>query len=516
MPNKRLSMRKVREILRLKFEGGLSNRAIARSVSLSPTSVSDCLLRCSTAGIVWPLDPELDDAQLEAQLYPGLPADQPRQRAPLAFSHVHTELRRKGVTLLLLWQEYKAEHPEDGYQYSCFCDHYRRWRGKLDVVMRQTHRAGERLFTDFSGDGIDIIDPKTGVVNQAELFVAVLGASGYTFAEAFESQELRFWIQAHIHAFEYCGGVPEIVVPDNTRTAVTHPCRYEPDLNPTFLELANHYNTVVIPARVQKPKDKAKVENGVLLAQRWILAALRNHQFFSVAQANEAIAEKLEELNDRKLQLLDTTRRALYESLDRPALKPLPQYRYELAQWSEPRVNIDYHVDVERHYYSVPYTLVHKKVDARRTATTVEIFFKNRRVASHKRSYQRGGYTTLKEHMPKAHQQYLEWTPSRILKWAATSGPFTGQLASKIMETKRHPEQGYRACLGVLRLGKAYGNDRLEAACERALTVGTHSYKSVQSILKNGLDRQPLPEITRKPEPVSIDHENIRGAEYYQ
>jgi len=516
MPKKRLSMRKLREILRLKFERGLSNRAIARSISVSPTSVSDCLLRSKMAGIVWPLDPEMDEVQLETKLYLGPSSSQGHQKATPDFSHIHEELRRKGVTLQLLWQEYKQEHLEDGYQYSRFCEHYRRWRKKLDVVMRQTHRAGEKMFTDFSGDGIDIIDPKTGEVSQGELFIAVLGASGYTYAEAFASQQLRFWIQAHMHAFEYFAGVTEIIVPDNTRTAVTHPCRYEPDLNPTFLELANHYDTVIIPARIRKPKDKAKVENGVLIAQRWILATLRNHRFFSLAQANEAIAEKLEELNDRKFQILETTRRALYENLDRPALKPLPPSRYEFAEWSKPKVNVDYHVDVQKHYYSVPYTLVHKQLDARRTATTVEIFFKNRRVASHKRSYKKGHFTTLKEHMPKAHQQYLEWTPSRILQWASKSGPATGQLAGKIMEAKRHPEQGYRACLGVLRLGKAYGNDRLEAACSRALAVGTHSYKSVQSILKHGLDQQPLPETGEKQEPPSIEHENIRGSKYYQ
>jgi transposase len=350
---------------------------------------------------------------------------------------------------------------------------------------------------------------------EAPLFVAALGASSYTYAEAFESEQLRCWIKGHIHAFEYFEGVTDMVVPDNPKTAVSKPCYYEPDINPTYNDLADHYDTAVLPARPRKPRDKAKVESAVLVAQRWIIAALRNHVFFSVAEANEAIAQKREELNNRKFKKLDTTRRELFETIDKPALKPLPPSRFEFAEWSSPKVHIDYHVEVDKHYYSVPYKLVHKRMEARRTATTVEVFFKGRRVASHKRSYVKGGYTTLPEHMPESHRRYQEWTPERIRQWASKTGPATAQLADKIMASKRHPEQGFRACLGLLRLGKKYGDGRLEAACARALAIGSHSYKSVKSILKNGLDRQAVLSDVGRKKTVPVTHENLRGPEYY-
>jgi transposase len=517
MPAKRLSMRKIREILRLHHERGLSNRAIARSVAASPATVSGCLLRAKVVGLGWPLEPEMDDTALENLLYP-VPDAGRAPRAEPDFETIHKEMRRKGVTLQLLWQEYKLDHPDDGYQYSRFCERYKRWRGDLDVVMRQRHRAGEKMFSDFSGDGIPVFDRETGEVRQAELFVAVLGASCYTYAEAFETQQLPDWVAGHIHAYEYFGGVPEITVPDQPRTAVSKPSKYEPVINPTFLEMAQHYRTAIIPARPAKPRDKAKVENAVLIAQRWIIAPLRNQRFFSLAQVNEAVAERLELFNGRKFQKLDTTRVELFEALDKPALQGLPARRYEYADWLNPRVNIDYHVEIERHYYSVPYQLVHKKVEARCTTTTIEIFYKRKRVASHRRSYHAGGATTAREHMPKAHQRHAEWTPSRILTWAGQTGPATRSLAEKIMQSRKHPEQGYRSCLGLLRLGKTYGSERLEAACGRALAIGARSYQSVKSILKTGLDRQALPD--RKAQQTDqqqniADHENIRGSDYY-
>ena len=517
MPAKRLSMRKIREILRLHHECGLSNRAIGRSIAVSPSTVSDCLLRTKVAGLGWPLAPEMDDTVLENLLYPL--ADEGRgPRAEPNFESIHKELRRKGVTVQLLWQEYKLNHPDDGYQYSQFCERYRRWRGDLDVVMRQQHRAGEKMFSDFSGDGIGIINRETGEVRQAELFVAILGASCYTYAEAFDTQQLKDWVAGHIHSYEYFGGVPEITVPDQPRTSVSRPSRYEPGINPTFLEMAQHYRTAIIPARPAKPRDKAKVEGAVLIAQRWIIAPLRNQQFFSLAQVNEAVAERLELLNGRKFQKLDATRAELFMMLDKPALQGLPARRYEYADWVYPRVNIDYHVEIDRHYYSVPYQLVHKKVEARCTVTTIEIFFKRKRVASHRRSYHAQGATTAREHMPKAHRRHVEWTPSRILTWAGQTGPATRSLAEKILQSRKHPEQGYRSCLGLLRLGKTYGSDRLEAACVRAQAVGARSYQSVKSILKTGLDRQPLPiqkDQSTDQKPEVVDHENIRGSGYY-
>ncbi|MBU0755326.1 MAG: IS21 family transposase [Planctomycetes bacterium] len=515
MPAKRLSMRKIRETLRLSWAQGFSQRKVSRSISVSQSTVAECLLRARAAGLSWPLDPALDDAALEVKLYPPA-STASKSRALPGFKHIHRELRRKGVTLMLLWQEYKQDHPDDGYHYSQFCELYRKYKGQLNVVMRQEHRAGEKMFIDFSGDGIAITDPHTGVVSKAELLIATLGASNYTYAEAFPSQQLPCWIEGHIHAYEYFEGVAKATVPDNTKTAVTHPCHFEPDLNATYLDMARHYGTAILPARVRKPRDKAQVEGAVLIAQRWILAALRNHTFFSIEQANEAISEKLEELNGRRFQKLDTTRKELFETLDKPALLPLPGRRYEFADWKTPRVNIDYHVEVDKHYYSVPYSLVHKYLDARFTATCVELFHKGRRVASHVRSFEKGKHTTLKEHMPKSHQQYLEWTPTRILAWANQTGEKTAALAQEILNRRAYPEQGYRSCLGLLRLGKAYGKDRLEAACERALYLGAYAYKSVKSILRTGLDRQPLLQAKGSCKQIPVDHKNIRGAIYYR
>ena len=466
------------------------------------------------AGLSWPLSDALDDVALEALLYPPTPHSSEARFIP-DWAVVHQEMRRKHVTLQLLWEEYKRDHPEEGYEYSQFCHLYREFRGKLDVVMRQQHVAGEKVFVDYSGDGIDIVDRGTGEIWEAQLFVAVLGASSYTYAVATESQELRWWIEAHIRTFEYFGGVSEIMVPDNTRTAVTRPCNYEPDLNPTYQEMARYYDTAVIPARKRKPKDKAKVEGGVLIAQRWILAALRNHTFFSLQQANQAIFEKLEELNNKRFQKLPTTRRELFETLDRPALKALPATRYEMSEWSRPKVSIDYHVEIERHYYSVPHSLIHKRMDARRTTTIIEICFKGRRVAAHRRSYVVGGYTTIKEHMPKAHQQHLEWTPSRIIRWAEKTGPRTGLLIQTLIESKPHPEQGYRASLGILRLEKRYTTERLEAACDRALAIDSISYRAVNSILKTGMDRLPDPSDSEPQLDLPVDHANVRGPDYY-
>ena len=513
MPAERLSMRKIREILRLRFEQGLKHRAIARSISASAATVGDCLGRAKAAGVTWPLDPAIDDAQLEARLYTLGRSGGPQTKVQPDCEYLHQELRRKGVTLMLLWQEYKQNHPTAGYQYSQFCGIYQRFHNSLDLVLRQEHRAGEKIFVDFSGDGIPITDPTTGEVSEAPLFVAVLGASNYTYAEAFESEQMRFWIEAHIHAFEFFGGVAELVVPDNTRSAVNRPCRYDPDINRTYLEMARHYRTAVMPARVRKPRDKAKVENAVLVAQRWILAALRNHIFFSVEEANQAIHAKLAELNERKFEKLDSTRQQLFETIDRPALHPLPRSRFEFAEWSCPTVGIDYHVDVDGHFYSVPYHLHQKKVEARFTLTTVEVFFKGNRVASHLRSYVKGGVTTCWEHMPEKHQKHLEWTPERIRDWAGKAGPATAKLAEVIMQSRPHPALGYRACLGLIRLGKSLRQrDRLEAACVRALAIGARSYRSVKSILKTGLDQQQIEQaVTDKP----ITHDNLRGPDYY-
>ena len=470
MARRRLSMRKIKEVLRLKFANGRSIRQIGKSCNIGRTTVSDYIGRAVKAGLSWPLPADLDDKAIEALLYPSVKNGSIKKHAMPSMEYLHQELRRKSVTLHLLWYEHKQENP-DGYQYSRFCDLYRVWEKKLDVCLRQEHRAGEKLFIDYAGQTIPIINRTTGEITRAQIFLAVLGASNYTYAEATPSQELPFWIKSHVHAFEFFGGVPEILVPDNLKSGVTLPCRYEPDINPTYQDLAEHYGTVVIPARSRKPKDKAKVEAGVLIVERRILAALRNHTFFSIAELNKEISQRLVELNNRKFQKLDATRKGLFLKIDQPALQPILATAYEYAEWKKARVNIDYHIEVFRHYYSVPYQLARKQVDVRLTDSTIEVLLKNRRVTSHVRSFKEGGFTTLWEHMPKSHQKYLEWTPSRIIDWAGKNGPKTQRLISHIMECKPHPEQGFRSCLGIMGLAKRYSAERLEAACHRALMV---------------------------------------------
>jgi len=506
-------MRKIKEVLRLKWAHKLSNRKIAKSCLIARSTVADYLLRAKLAGLSWPLDPELDDTALENLLFSVTDKSVSAERRMPDMQYLYRELRRKSVTMQLLWYEYKQANP-DGYQYSQFCNLYRKWVKKLDLTLRQEHRAGEKLFIDYAGQTVSIVDPKTGEITEAQIFLAALGASNYTFAEASSSQDLPSWIKSHVHAFEFFGGVTQILVPDNLKAGVTNPCRYEPDINPTYQDLAEHYGTTVIPARSGKPKDKAKVESAVLVAERWILAALRNHTFFSLTELNKAIRERLHDLNNRKFQKLNTTRRQLFATIDRPALKPLPKRPYEYAEWKKARVNIDYHIEIYRHYYSVPYQLVREQLDVRLTSSSVEVLYKNKRVASHQRSYRKGGFTTLKEHMPKSHQRYLEWTPSRIIRWAEKNGPKTQKLITRVLDSRTHPEQGYRSSLGIMRLGKDYSPQRLEAACERALFINAYSYKSVHSILKKGLDQQPfLFEEIENTQP--LNHHNIRGKHYY-
>lgn len=512
MANKRISMRKIREVLRLCWDKGLSSRQASGSCGVARGTVRNILDRAEGAHLSWPLPEDLDDASLENLLFPSsVPLTTERRNMP-SFDHIRTELTRKHMTLQRLWEEYRENNP-DGYQYSQFCLRYRAWLGTLDVALRQDYKAGEKLFVDYAGDTIPVHDPVTGAVTPAYLFVAALGASNYTYAEAVLSRELPSWIGLHVHTFEFMGCVPEIVVPDNVTTGVTHPCRYEPDINPTYQDLATYYSTAVIPARVRKARDKAKVESAVLIAERWIIAALRNHTFFSIGELNRAIREKLGDFNNRLLQKMKVSRKHLFETIDKPAMKPLPDKRYEYAEWAKPRVNIDYHVELDRHYYSVPYQLRKQVVDARMTSTTVEIFFKGKRVASHARSYFHWKHTTCPEHMPESHRRYLEWTPSRIVRWAEKSGPSTAEIVREIMERRPHPEQGFRSCLGIMRLARRYGSERLEAACARALVLNAYSYKSVESILKNKLDGKDLPESTPG---KCIVHENIRGRSYYK
>lgn len=505
-------MRKIREVLRLKWACGLTERQIAKSCALARSTVGEYLRRATEAGLSWPLPETLDDVALEAGLFPTpLPSTVPRSQPH--WPAVHQELKRKGVTLALLWQEYRANHP-DGYQYSRFCDLYRRWTETLDLPMRQEHKAGEKTFVDYTGHTVPVREPLTGETRQAQIFVAVLGASSYTFAEATWTQSLPDWTGSHARAFAFFGGVTELVVPDNLKSGVSRPCRYEPDLNPSYAEMAAHYGIAVVPARVRKPKDKAKAEVGVQVAERWILARLRNRTFFSLGELNAAIAELLTELNQRPMQKLGESRRSLFERLEKPVLRPLPPEPYQYADWRKTRVGLDYHVEVDGHHYSVPHRLVKQPVELRLTATTLEVLHRGKRVASHALSLVKGGTTTVFDHMPRAHQRHREWTPEKLLQWAHQIGPATVSVFAAIQEDRPHPEQGFRSCLGIQRLAKHYGSDRLEAACRRALATETLTYRSIQSILQRGLDRQPLPEPDAETAP--IQHPNIRGPLYYR
>jgi transposase len=474
-------MRKFIEVLRL-HALGLTQRQIARSCSVAQSTVHEYLKAAAGAGLDWPLPPEWNEQRLEEILSQKPRSGAKARRAALPnFPAIRKQLQtHRNLTLQLLWEEYREGNPE-AYSYSHFCELYHDWARTLDVVLRHEHRAGEKMFVDYAGDKIPIYDRRTGeVLYLASIFVAVLGASNYTFAEATASQDLACWIGSHVRALEFIGGSPEAVIPDNVKTGVRHPCRYEPDLNPTYREMAEHYGLAVLPARPYKPRDKAKAEAGVQVAQRWIVAALRHTKFFSLADLNEAIAPLLDRLNQRPFRKRrDACRASLFQQLDQPALKPLPVERYILAQWKKVRPNIDYHVEIERHYYSVPYQLVGVELEARYTAATVEIFYHGVRVASHRRGLVPHLSTTLHDHRPKSHQAHLEWTPSRLIHWAGTVGPATAQLVQTILESKPHPEMGYRACLGIMSLAKTYTTARLEAASQRALLLRAHSYQSL-------------------------------------
>lgn len=512
MANSRLSMRKIKDVLRLHFERNLSARQIGHSLKISHNTATQYLHRARTAGLAWPLPADLSDSELESLLFPVLSPSSVKRPEP-NWADVHMERKRRSVTLLLLWEEYKAEHP-DGLQYSQFCDRYRAFVGKLKPSMRQIHVAGEKAFIDYAGQTLPIQDPVSGEVREAQIFVAVLGASNYTFAEATWTQNLSDWIGSHVRAFTFFGGAPKLLVPDNLRSGVSKACRYEPDINPTYDDMAAHYGAAVIPARVRKPKDKSKVEVAVQIVERWILARLRNRIFLSLREANLAIAALVADLNDRPFKKLPGNRKEVFETLDKPALLPLPHVPYVFAEWKQATVNIDYHIEVAGHYYSVPCSLIKKRIDVRITASTVECFHKGQRVAAHPRSMQKGHHTTVMEHMPRSHREYAGWTPERIMEWAHKLGPNVAALAEAIMDSRKHPVQGYRSCLGVIRLAKEHGDNRLDAACERALRLGALSLKSLKSILKTGLDRLPLP--IHAPDQTSVPHENVRGPQYYR
>lgn len=505
-------MRKIRDVLRYRHSAGLSLEAIARALKISKGVVAKYLRLAMAVGLSWPIPDALDDAALEKLLYRQGAAREATFAEP-DYALVHQELKRKGVTLTLLWEEYRQAVGERGYQYTAFCTRYRDWAGKLKRSMRQTHRAGEKLFADYAGPTVPIVDAATGEIRPASIFVAVLGASSYTFACATPGQTQADWLTGIGRALTFIGGVPALIVPDNPRALVSGPDRYEPELNRATAEFAHHYDTVILPARPKKPQDKAKVESGVQVVERWILARLRHRRFFSVAELDAAVAELLPALNTRPFKKLPGCRQVAFAQVDAPYLRPLPNAAFVIADWKKATVNIDYHVEFERSYYSVPHALIHQAVELRITRHTVEVLAKGKRVASHPRSSRQGHYATLAEHMPAAHRAHAEWSPGKLQTWAASVGPSTAELVKRLLLEKKHPEQGYRSCLGLMRLTRNHGQTRMEAACERALAVGAHRYRSVASILENGLDRQPV--LPQQAELALPDHANVRGPDYY-
>ncbi len=514
MPAARITMRQVREILRLTFLGA-SGHEIARRTGVAPSTVRSTLKRAAALGIGWPLPDGQNDACLERLLYKASGAKQGHRHRPEPdWAFLHRELKRKHVTLSILWDEYIAEHP-NGYRYSRFCELYSAYEGKLPLTMRQTHRGGEKLFVDYAGDTVPVIvDRLRGLTRPAQVFVAVMGASNFTYAEASFSQSLPDWILAHCHAFEALGGVPELLVPDNTKVAIIKACRYDPQVNRTYEAMADHYGAAILPARPRKPRDKAKVEACVLIVERYLLGRLRHRQFYSLSELNQAIQEMLVWINEeRLLRRIGQTRRQLFEELDRPLLKPLPAEAYVYAEWRVRRAGIDYHVEVEDHYYSVPYRFANKELEVRLTARTLEVFHKGERIASHLRNSSNHHHTTVSEHMPESHRRFAGWTIERIRREAASIGTSASSLCELILEKRRHREQGFRACLGIVRLAKPYGSQRLEAACLRALEIGAYTYRSVKSILDNNLDRQ-MPAAAPK-DGLPLIHANIRGPRYY-
>lgn len=510
MPAERVSMRKIRDVLRLSHELGLSRRAVAEATGVGKSAVGNYLRRAETAGLTWSQATVLDDAELERRLFHALDGGPGRADPDWAF--IHGELKRRGVTRVLLWQEYKAEHPS-GYSYSRFCERFEQWRRRLTATMRQTHAGGDKLFVDWAGDTIAVVDPLTGHEQQAHIFVAALGASNYTYAEARWTETLPDWIGAHVNAIAAIGGVPKAVVPDNLKAGITKPSRYEPGINRTYQDLAAHYGFVVLPTRVRRPRDKAKVEVAVQIVERFVLAKLRNRRFFSLAELNAAVFACVAEINTKTSRKLGASRADLLEILDRPALKALPPAPFEYAEWKRCGVAPDYHVEIAGHYYSVPSRLIRETVDARMTSATVELFHKGVRVASHARSVVRHRHTTIADHMPSSHRRYADWTPARMMSEAAKTGPATVALFEAIMRAKPHPEQGFRSCLGILNLLRSYGPERVEAACRRGNDIGATTYGSIASILRHGLDRAYVREAP--PDTPPLRHGNIRGPGYY-
>lgn len=510
MPRKRLSMHKIKELLRLKFALNLSTRQISSSLAISVGSTQDYLARARIAGISWPMCEEISDQDIEDLLFPSSSGSKIDHK-PLPDWHlIECALKQKGVTLRLLWEEYRLIY-SNGLGYSHFCKHYCDFKQTIDPRMRQSHKAGEKLFVDYSGVTLPLTNRTTGAISNVQVFVATMGASSYTYAEAILTQSIPDWISSHIRAFEFFGGVPQILVCDNLRSGVTHSCLYEPNIQRTYEELGRHYSIAIVPARVRKPRDKAKVEAGVQRIEQRVLARLRNRQFFSVSDMNRAIKPLLEEMNRQPMQGFEHSRLDLFEQLDKPVLRSLPLHRYEIGIWSHARVGTDYHITFDNCHYSVPYYLNSQQVDVRASRNVIEIFYMNERVTSHVRITDKLGCSTLQEHMPEKHKAYSDWTNERMHAWLQEQGGSILSVGEAIFAEQLHPLQAVRSCIGLVRLSENYGSDRLEAACKRALEMSSPCYSTIKAILEKGMDRTSSKELVKEP----FQHHNIRGAEYY-
>lgn len=513
MPNKGVTMRKIKTVLRLYYEAKLSQRKIAKSLQLSVGVVNKYLQRAVECNLSWPLPTEYEDETKLAELMSTVSKKAVLQNTAFDFKEIHQEMKRKSVTLQLLWEELQTTQASF-VSYSHFCLLYRSWRKSQPQSMRQIHKAGDKVFVDYAGQTVNVIDPDTGEVRTAQIFVGVLGASCYTYAEATWSQQLPDWIGSHVRMLNFFGGCPTLIVPDNLRSGITKACRYEPEINQTYADFIDYYKTAVLPARPVKPKDKAKVENAVLIVERWILARLRNREFIGLAKLNEEIRGLVHYLNQKPFKKLPGSRATAFAEIDQPVLNPLPIYPYEYADFKKARVHIDYHVELDYHYYSVPYSLIGKEINIRFTISRVECWYLGKQIAIHARSYKKGKHTTLSEHMPKSHRKHMEWTPGRFLNWASQIGSSTTSLVKHLLENKPHPEQGYRSCLGLLSLAKRFGEARLEKACGYALKIGAKTRRSVESILIRNLENTVIASSQIYVD-LPTDHENLRGRNYY-
>lgn len=516
MPAEPISMRKLKEILRLKYESKLSNRKIGTSLSISPGTVSAYINRAKLMGIEsWPLPEDWDDIKLSKQFLQTKIT--PRTKIPLPnWSTFYNELKKKGVTKQLLWQEYVERNPHNHYSYQQLCRLYKKWLSCQQPSMRQTHLYGEKLFIDYCGPTIPIVNPNTGEFKCVQVFVAVMGGSNYTYAEATESQQLKDWVMSHVRAFEFFNAIPEILVPDNLRSGTTKACKYDPDLNPTYQQMAAHYNVAIIPARPLKPKDKSKAEGGVLLVERWIMAVLRHETFYTLVQLNQRIKELLIRLNNKPFQKLTGCRTSLFNTYELSSMRPLPIQAYQYTFIKKVKVNIDYHVEIEKHYYSVPYGLLKKQIEAHVSEHMVSLYYQNQLVASHLKSERLGGHSTKVEHMPKAHQDYAKWNPERLKRWAARLGIYVLQWVEYQLCSKAHPQQSYKVCLGLLNLSKQYTNEQLDGACQYALDTGGYRLANVRNILKKTLNIKTQPPEPEQPDLLAeLEHSNVRGQNYY-